>query len=43
MANFNAVDYSYHLVRRRINDVDIVPGAVRLDDSHRARRQGQSE
>ena len=43
MANLNAVDYSYHFVRRRIDDVDIVPGAVRLDDANRARRQGQSE
>src|SRR5262245_6566853 len=38
MADLNSVDYSDHLVRRRINNVDIVPGAVRLDDSHRARR-----
>jgi hypothetical protein len=38
MANLDAGDDSYHIVCRRIDDVDIISGAVGLDNANRARR-----
>jgi hypothetical protein len=32
MGRFNPLDLSNHLVRGGIDDVDVVPGGVRLDD-----------
>jgi hypothetical protein len=29
---FDSLDFSHHLVRGGINDVDVIPGGVRLDD-----------
>jgi hypothetical protein len=32
MGRFDPLDLSYHLVRGGIDDVDVIPGGVRLDD-----------
>jgi hypothetical protein len=32
MGRFDPLDLSHHLVRGGIDDVDVIPGGVRLDD-----------
>jgi hypothetical protein len=32
MARFDPLDLSYYLIRDGVDDVDVIPGGVRLDD-----------